>query len=81
MKKVYTFSIGGSRDDIYLESLSSSIMGIGNLVNDYFLELYTDREFSSIQLIGDKLLVWYIDTDLQIAEKVYFDLVSFNVYI
>ena len=79
MKKVYTFSTGGCREGIYLESLSSSIMGVGNLINDYFLEVYTDREFSSIQLVGNKILVWYTDIDLQIDEKVYFDLVSFNV--
>lgn len=77
--KVYTFSTDDYRDSIYLQRLSSSILGVGNLINDYFLETYTDREFSSIQLVGSKLLVWYIDTDLSIAEKVYYDLVTFEV--
>ena len=76
---VYTFSTGGCRDGIYLDKLSSTILGVGNLINDYFLECYEDREFSSIQLVGDKLLVWYIDTDLNIVEKIYFDLVTFTV--
>ena len=77
--QVYTFSTDDYRDSIYLQRLSSSILGVGNLINAYFLETYIDREFSSIQLVGSKLLVWYIDTDLNIAEKVYYNLVTFEV--
>lgn len=76
---IYTFSTGGCRDGIYLDKLSSTILGVGNLINDHFLECYEDREFSSIQLVGDKLLVWYLDTDLNIVEKLYYDLISFTV--
>jgi hypothetical protein len=34
---VYTFSTGGCKDGIYLDKLSLTILGVGNLSNDYFL--------------------------------------------
>lgn len=77
--KVYTFRTSPTNDGIYLQKFSSTIQGVGNLINDFFLDTYLDREFSSIQLVGNKLLVWYNDTDLNITEKIYFDLVSFEV--
>lgn len=75
---VYTFSTGGCRDGIYLESLSSTKDGVVNLIKEFY-ETYSDKEFSSIHFEGNKITVWYIDTDMDIADKDFFDLVSFSV--
>jgi len=78
--QVYTFSTGGCRDGIYLDKLSSTILGVGNLINDYFLEIYEDREFSSIWVtVGDKIMVHYKDLDTDKMEETYFDLITFTV--
>lgn len=77
MKTVYTFSTGGCRDGIYLDKLSSTQEGVSNLINDYFLEVYFDRELSSIKILDKKITVWFIEDD--IADKVYFDLIIFTV--
>ena len=74
--KVYTFRTSPTNDGIYLQGLSSTI---GNLINTFFNETYLDREFSSIQLVGNRLLVWYVDLDTLESESLYYDLVSFEV--
>ncbi len=76
---VYTFSNGGGVEGIYLVKLSSTIQGVGNLINDFFNVAYLDREFSSIQLVGDRLLVWYTDLNTNTKESLYYDLIIFNV--
>ena len=77
--KVYTFRTSPTNDGIYLQGLSSSIVGVGNLINTFFNETYIDRKFSSIQLVGNRLLVWYVDLDTLESEYLYYDLVSFEV--
>ena len=77
--EVYTFSTGGCRDGFYMDRLSSTILGVGNLINDYFILNCLDREFSSIQLVGNKLLVWYRDLDTNESESLYYDLITFTV--
>ena len=47
--------------------------------NTFFNETYIDRKFSSIQLVGNRLLVWYVDLDTLESEYLYYDLVSFEV--
>lgn len=77
--KVYTFRTSPTNDGIYLQKFSSTIQGVGNLINTFFNETYLDRKFSCIQLVGNKLLVWYIDLDTLESESLYYDLVSFEV--
>ena len=77
--KVYTFRTSPTNDGIYLQKFSSTIVGVGNLINTFFNETYLDRKFSSIQLVGNRLLVWYVDLDTLESESLYYDLVSFEV--
>lgn len=77
--KAYTFSNGGGVEGFYLVNLSSTIQGVGNLINDFFNSVYIDREFNSIQLVGDRLLVWYTDLHTKEKESLYYDLITFNI--
>lgn len=60
--KVYTFSTGGCKDGIYMDSFSSTIEGVSRLIQEsWFNYGYSKREFKSIQLVGDSITVYYVE--------------------
>jgi hypothetical protein len=76
--KVYTFSTGGCRDGIYLESLSLTKEGIKDLIQSYLsTEDFIVRE---VKFLLDKIEVNVYDIDLGDTEYKYFELVSFSVF-
>lgn len=79
---VYTFSTGGCRDGIYLESLSLTKEGVKNNIKYYLVDSYIIDEHETIRdiLIDDKIITVIIDDlDLKSSSKKYFDLISFTV--
>jgi hypothetical protein len=80
--EVYTFSTGGCRDGIYLESLSLTKEGVKDSIKYYLVDSYIIDERETIRdiLIDDKLITVIIDDlDLKSSSKKYFDLITFTV--
>jgi len=74
---VYTFSTGGCRDGIYLESLSLTKEGVKDLIQSYLsIEDFVVRE---INFSLDKIEVNLYDIESGFTEYKYYELVSFNV--
>ena len=82
MKKVYTFSIGGSRDDVYLESLSSTKEGVKDLIRYFLTDSYVIDECETIRdiLIDDVTITIIIDDiDLGNSYRRIYRLITFSV--
>jgi hypothetical protein len=73
---VYTFSTGGCRDGIYLESLSLTKEGVKNLIQSYLGNDFVVRE---IKFLLDKIEVNMYDVEAGFTEYKYYELVSFDV--
>lgn len=75
--KVYTFSTGGCRDGIYLDSLVDNKEKVKDLIQDYLGSDYIVRE---VKFLLDKIEVNIYDIDLGDTEYNYYYLVSFDVF-
>jgi glutamate dehydrogenase/leucine dehydrogenase len=79
MNKVYTFTTGGSRDGIYLDSLSSSEQGVKDLIQNYFAESGLAYIIREVTIIEKDINVNCYDVDSGFTEYKSYRLVSFSV--
>lgn len=75
--KVYTFSTGGCRDGIYLESLSKTKEGVFNLIKEY--ESFSEREYIKFTIDEEEqeITVYYTSYGSEYSDV--YDIVSFSV--
>lgn len=76
--KVYTFSTGGCRDGIYLESLSLTKEGVFNLIKEY--ESSSKREYLKFTIDEEEqeITAYYISYGSECSDV--YDLVSFYCF-
>jgi hypothetical protein len=76
MNKVYTFS---TEEGIYLDSLSSTIEGVKDLIQNYFAELGLSYIIREVTIIEKDINVNCYDVDSGFTEYKSYRLVSFSV--
>jgi hypothetical protein len=78
--QVYTFSTGGSRDGIYLDKLSTTVLGVKELLKPFLIENYlTEGDVIRDIFIDGSLITVVIDDNcLGSSFKKDFQLVSFE---
>ena len=82
--QVYTFSTGGCRDGIYLQSLSLTKEGVKELIISY-LDLDNDESIQNIifkdndQTYENDIIVLIVDKSINSTKCLKYDLITFDV--